>query len=124
MTPPATLTRGTTSRPRALLRGADPVEIPAFGAADIAWRSLRALVAFLLLVVMPGAPSGFLFLVVRHLLLEAMHLFLVAFLLLVVMPGAPSGFLFLIVRHLLLEAMHLFLVAFLVLVVRPGGARS
>ena len=53
---------------------------------------------------MPGAPS-FLLLLVRHLLLEAMHLFLVA------MPGAPSSFLLLLVRHLLLEAMHLFLVA-------------
>ena len=30
-------------------------------------------------------------LLVRHLLLEAMHLFLVAFLLLVAMPGAPSS---------------------------------
>ena len=37
---------------------------------------------------MPGAPSSFLLLLVRHLLLVAMHLFLVAFLLLV-RPGAP-----------------------------------
>ena len=29
-------------------------------------------------VAMPGAPSSFLLLLVRHLLLEAMHLFLVA----------------------------------------------
>ena len=54
---------------------------------------------------MPGAPNSFLLLLVRHLLLEAMHLFLVA------MPGAPNSFLLLLVRHLLLEAMHLFLVA-------------
>ena len=47
---------------------------------------------------MPGAPSSFLFLLVRHLLLEAMHLFLVASLLLVAMPGAPTSFLFLVVR--------------------------
>ena len=33
-------------------------------------------VASLLLVAMPGAPSSFLLLLVRHLLLEAMHLFL------------------------------------------------
>ena len=52
-------------------------------------------IAFLLLVVRPGAPSSFLLLLVRHLLLEAMHLLLVAFLLLVVRPGAPSSFLFL-----------------------------
>ena len=45
--------------------------------------------SFLLLVVRPGAPSSFLLLVVRHLLLEAMHLFLVASLLLVARPGAP-----------------------------------
>ena len=37
------------------------------------------------------APSSFLLLLVRHLLLEAMHLFLVASLLLVVWPGAPSS---------------------------------
>ena len=36
-------------------------------------RSVRTL-----LVVRPGAPSSFLLLLVRHLLLEAMHLFLVA----------------------------------------------
>ena len=36
------------------------------------------LVASLLLVAMPGAPSSFWLLLVRHLLLEAMHLFLVA----------------------------------------------
>ena len=30
-------------------------------------------------VVRPGAPSSFLLLLVRHLLLEAMHLFLVAY---------------------------------------------
>ena len=46
-----------------------------------------------------------LLLLVRHLLLEAMHLLLVASLLL-------------LVRHLLLEAMHLLLVASLLLLVR------
>ena len=74
-------------------------------------------------------------LVVRHLLLEAMHLFLVAFcfylnivsnsvldttskalvstsFLFLLRPGAPSSFLPLVVRHFLLEAMHLFLVVF------------
>ena len=35
--------------------------------------------------------TSFLLLLVRHLLLEAMHLFLVASLLLVVRPGAPSS---------------------------------
>ena len=60
------------------------------------------LVASLLLVVRPGAPSSFLLLLVRHLLLEAMHLLLVASLFLVVRPGAPSSFLLLLVRHLLL----------------------
>ena len=55
----------------------------------------------------PGAPSRFLFLLVRHLLLEAMHLFLVASLLLVAMPGAPSGFLLPVAVPLLLVAMHL-----------------
>ena len=76
----------------------------------------KALVStsFLFLLVRPGAPSSFLLLVVRHLLLEAMHLFLVAycfylnmvsnsvpvttskalvstsFLFLLVGPGAPS----------------------------------
>ena len=54
---------------------------------------------------------SFLLLVVRHLLLVAMHLFLVAFL-------------FLVVRHLLLVAMHLFLVAFLFLVVMPFAPSS
>ena len=54
---------------------------------SIGWKEL---VASLLLVVWPGAPSSFLLLVVRHLLLEARHLFLVASLLLVVWPGAPS----------------------------------
>ena len=44
--------------------------------------------ASLLLVVRPGAPSSFLLLLIRHLLVEAMHLFLVASLLLVVRPGA------------------------------------
>ena len=44
----------------------------------------------------PGAPSSFLLLLVRHLLLVAMHLFLVASLLLVAMPGAPSSFLLLL----------------------------
>ena len=42
----------------------------------------------------PGSfivPSSFLLLLVRHLLLEAMHLFLVALLFLVVRPGAPSS---------------------------------
>ena len=34
--------------------------------------------SFLLLVVMPGVPSSFLLLLVRHLLLEVMHLLLVA----------------------------------------------
>ena len=34
--------------------------------------------SFLLLLVRPGAPSSFLLLLVRHLLLEAMHLFLIA----------------------------------------------
>ena len=36
------------------------------------------LIASLLLVAMPGAHSSFLLLLVRHLLLEAMHLFLIA----------------------------------------------
>ena len=49
------------------------------------------LVAPLLLVVRPGAPSSFLFLLVRHLLLEAMHLLLVAFLLLVAMLFVTSS---------------------------------
>ena len=49
-----------------------------------------------LLVAMPGATGSFLLLLVRHLLLEAMHLFLVAFLLPVAMPGAPSSFLLLV----------------------------
>ena len=35
----------------------------------------RLYVSFLFLVAMPGAPSSFLLLLVRHLLLEAMHLF-------------------------------------------------
>ena len=48
-------------------------------------------VASLLLVAMPGAPSSFLLLLVRHLLLVAMHLFLVASLLLVAMPFVPSS---------------------------------
>ena len=39
----------------------------------------QAAVASLLLVVMPFATSSFLFLVVRHLLLEAMHLFCCSF---------------------------------------------
>ena len=73
---------------------------------------------------MPGAPSSFLLLLVRHLLLVAMHLFLVASLLLVAMPGAPSSFLLLLVRHLLLVAMHLFLVASLLLVAMPGAPSS
>ena len=34
--------------------------------------------SFLLLVIMPFVPSSFLLLLVRHLLLEAMHLFLLA----------------------------------------------
>ena len=55
------------------------------------------LVASLLLVAMPFAPSSFLLLLVRHLLLEAMHLFLVASLLLVAMSFAPSSFLLLLV---------------------------
>ena len=46
------------------------------------------------------ATSSFLFLVVRHLLLEAMHLFLVANI-------ATSSFLFLVVRHLLSDALAL-----------------
>ena len=41
-------------------------------------KAQELLVASLLLVVRPGAPSSFLLLLVRHLLLEAMHLFLVA----------------------------------------------
>ena len=49
--------------------------------------------------------NGFLLLLVRHLLLVAMHLFLVASLLL-------------LVSHLLLVAMHLFLLASLLLLVR------
>ena len=56
------------------------------------------LVASLLLVAMPGAPSSFLLLLVRHLLLVAMHLFLVTSLFLVAMPFAPSSFLLLVVR--------------------------
>ena len=63
-------------------------------------------------------------LLVRHLLLEAMHLFLVASLFLVAMPGAPSSFLLLLVRHLLLEAMHLFLVASLFLVAMPTTSKA
>ena len=60
--------------------------------SDASWRLLASLflVASLLLVVRPGAPSSFLLLLVRHLLLEAMHLFLVANLApFVVRPGAP-----------------------------------
>ena len=38
----------------------------------------KAASSVLFLVAMPFAPSSFLLLVVRHLLLEAMHLFLVA----------------------------------------------
>ena len=50
------------------------------------------LVAFLLLVVMPGAPSSVLVTTSKALVTsKAMHLFLVAFLLLVVRPGAPSS---------------------------------
>ena len=55
------------------------------------------LVAFLFLVVRCLATSSFLLLLLRHLLLEAMHLFLVAFLflvarmLLVVMPFVTSS---------------------------------
>ena len=49
------------------------------------------LVASLLLVAMPFAPSSFLLLLVRHLLLVAMHLLLVASLLLVAMPFASSS---------------------------------
>ena len=45
--------------------------------------SVVPLVASLLLVAMPGAPSSFLLLLVRHLLLLAWHLLLVASLLLV-----------------------------------------
>ena len=48
------------------------------------------LVASLLLVARPGAPSSFLLLLVRHLFLVAMHLLLVASLLPVARPGAPS----------------------------------
>ena len=55
--------------------------------------------------VLPSANFARCIQLVRHLLLEAMHLFLLAFLLL-------------LVRHLLLEAMHLFLLAFLLLLVR------
>ena len=54
------------------------------------YRCPLLLVAFLFLVVRPGAPSSFLLLLVRHLLLEAMHLLLVASLFLVAMPFAPS----------------------------------
>ena len=54
------------------------------------------LLASLLLLVRPGAPSSFLLLLVRHLLLVAWHLFLVASLLLVERPGAPSSFLLLV----------------------------
>ena len=81
-----------------------------------------------LFLLRPGAPSSFLLLVVRHFLLEAMHLFLVVFcfflnivsnsvlvttskalvstslLFLLVRPGAPSSFLPLVVRHLFLLA--------------------
>ena len=48
------------------------------------------LVAFLLLVLRLGALGSFLLLLVRHLLLEVMHLFLVASLFLVIRPGAPN----------------------------------
>ena len=84
---------------------------------------------------MPFAPSSFLLLLVRHLLLVAMPfvlssvlvttskapvtssdalvpssflLLLVRHLLLVAMHFVPSSFLLLLVRHLLLVAMHLF----------------
>ena len=48
--------------------------------SSVSLQSSDALVtsSFLFLVVRPGAPSSFLLLVVRHLLLEAMHLLLVA----------------------------------------------
>ena len=69
------------------------------------------LVASLLPVVRPGAPSSILapssnaLVTSSFLLLLVRHLFLVASLLLVVRPGAPSSFLLLLVRHLLLVAM-------------------
>ena len=53
--------------------------------------TISQLVASLFLVVRPGAPSSVLVTSIRHLLLEAMHLFLVAFSFLVVRPGAPSS---------------------------------
>ena len=52
---------------------------------------LLLVASLLLLVARPGAPSSFLLLVVRHLLLEARHLFLVASLLLVAMPFVISS---------------------------------
>ena len=66
------------------------------GAPGLTTRSKKLLVtrALLLvkrpLVVKPFAPSSFLLLLVRHLSLEAMHLFLVASLLLV-KPFVPSS---------------------------------
>ena len=44
----------------------------------------------MLLVVRPGAPSSFLLLLVRHLLLEAMHLFLVVFLFVAMPRHGPN----------------------------------
>ena len=61
--------------------------------------------------------TSFLFLLVRHFLLEAMHLLLLAscyyYKALVTRSDAfvTTSFLFLLVRHLLLEAMHLLLLA-------------
>ena len=68
-------------------------------------QKILLLVAFLFLVVRPGAPF------VASLLLVAMPGGPSSFLLLVAMPGATGSFLLLLVRHLLLEAMHLLLVA-------------
>ena len=83
------------------------------------------LVASLLLVVWPGAPSSFLLLLVRHLLLEAMHLFLVASLLLVVWPGAPSSVLVTTSKALVTRSDALVpFVASLLLVVWPGAPSS
>ena len=68
---------------------------------------------------MPGASSSFLLLLVRHLLLEAMHLFLVASLLLVAMPFAPSSVL---AQGILLSAKTLiWAIALLMVLMPPGG---
>ena len=68
----------------------DPLRLQAVQVQSM-FHCVRSLLVRMRLVAMPGAPSSFLLLLVRHLLLEAMHLFLVASLLLVVRPGAPTS---------------------------------